>query len=314
MLKRILLLLIAGSFIAPLQAEPMTLLIPMYFYPRHYEPANYQWDDVAAAAEKVPVVAIVNPENGPGTGGPNSDYDVGLKALRDAGIKMIGYVSSDYARTDINVAKSMVDEYINNWPDVTGIFVDEVENDTIEDGYDYLAYYTALSQHIRSYPQLDLIVLNPGTDADHEYLDVGDVIVSFESQGFKWEDDETDSLQTNGEFPASRFAALVYDSGALDRAAIDAWVNLTAERNYGYLQFTDDPVWQALPTYFGELVDSVACKNGNSASCPANDANNGSTPSQPSSGNSGGGSVLFLPLLLGLLARRVNRQNGSLTA
>jgi hypothetical protein len=49
-------------------AVDLRIMIPLYIYPSWYSPALYVWDDVAAAASRVPVTAIINPHNGPNGG------------------------------------------------------------------------------------------------------------------------------------------------------------------------------------------------------------------------------------------------------
>ena len=64
------LLLVAAAFATPVtaadpSAKPRTtLLVPAYFYPAG--DGLQHWDDLLAAADRVPIVAIVNPASGPG--------------------------------------------------------------------------------------------------------------------------------------------------------------------------------------------------------------------------------------------------------
>ena len=68
------------------QAAELQVLIPWYNYPNHWVPESYLWDDLAASASQVPITAIVNPANGPGVGGPNADYLVGMAELASGGV------------------------------------------------------------------------------------------------------------------------------------------------------------------------------------------------------------------------------------
>ena len=77
-------------------AADVRILVPLYSYPAWYAPAAYVWDDVAAAAARVPVTAIINPDSGPGGGPPNSDYEHGLAEQRVAGVVLLGYVATGY--------------------------------------------------------------------------------------------------------------------------------------------------------------------------------------------------------------------------
>lgn len=313
MKKLLYLLLLASSVgIAPAHAAAgIRLLVPMYFYPASNDP---QWQAVADAASQVEIVAIVNPGNGLQdelSEGDHENYNEGQNLLHNAGVKMIGYVSSNYGCEPLAEVRQHVDEYFSHasFAYITGIFIDETENDLVNDGgsspcpgtvdagFDYQAYYAAIGEHIRSHARFDLIVCNPGTDVPAEYLGICDVIVSFESRGENLEADATGDGQLAADASPENYALLVYDSGVLDRNAVDAWLALAIERNYGYLHFTDDDGWSALPTYFGELVAAVECINVGTA-CEVE-------PAEERRGHSGGGAmVLVLGLLMLLQAMR----------
>src|ERR1041384_3178596 len=68
--------------------SPGGILVPAYFYPA----GNNYWSSLAQAAKKVPIIAILNPNSGPGAG-IDSNYVVAAKKLRDKGGRVIGYVS-----------------------------------------------------------------------------------------------------------------------------------------------------------------------------------------------------------------------------
>ncbi|WP_199317469.1 hypothetical protein [Planktothricoides raciborskii] len=48
--------------------QPLKIMIPLYSYPTWYNPENYIWPQVAAASIQVPIVAVINPNNGPSGG------------------------------------------------------------------------------------------------------------------------------------------------------------------------------------------------------------------------------------------------------
>lgn len=82
------------------EAGDLSILLPLYSYPNWYDgPSAYLWDDVAATGSSVPITAIINVNNGPGGGGPNSDFLRGLADLRAGGVSMIGYVFTKYGDT-----------------------------------------------------------------------------------------------------------------------------------------------------------------------------------------------------------------------
>ena len=74
-----------------LSAAPLGIMVPAYFYPA---PGGL-WDSLSNAATRVPLVAILNPYNGPDTS-QNPDYVAAVNAVRSAGGKVIGYVYTSY--------------------------------------------------------------------------------------------------------------------------------------------------------------------------------------------------------------------------
>src|SRR3954470_25031458 len=86
--------LLAGSPMAePAQAGEVTALVPAYFYPTWW--VGSPWDQLNAAAARIPLEAIMNPASGPG-GAPNSAYQYAVGQLQAAGGKVIGYVPTGY--------------------------------------------------------------------------------------------------------------------------------------------------------------------------------------------------------------------------
>ena len=88
-----LLATLAAAALLALQAgaHATGILVPAYFYPS-FDPAQSQWDEMtAAAASGVPVTAIMNVANGPGTA-VNSDYVAAVNAFKAAGGTVVGYV------------------------------------------------------------------------------------------------------------------------------------------------------------------------------------------------------------------------------
>src|SRR5438270_9908394 len=86
--------LAAGPIAAdPDQVSEVTVLVPAYFYPTWW--SGSPWDDLNAAAARIPVEAIMNPNSGPDTAA-NSDYRHAVDALQAAGGRVIGYVATGY--------------------------------------------------------------------------------------------------------------------------------------------------------------------------------------------------------------------------
>jgi len=71
---------------AALRAQALGILIPAYFDPG---PTGTNWDSLAAAAGRVPVAVIMNPNNGPSTSA-RSSYTKAIAKVRGAGGQVIG--------------------------------------------------------------------------------------------------------------------------------------------------------------------------------------------------------------------------------
>lgn len=230
----------------------LQVLIPLYSYPSWYQPSSYIWDDVGRAGSRVPTTAIINPDNGPGPGFPNSDYSHGMADLASAGVKIVGYVYTSYGARDLATVKSDIDQYTNS-PLVTGIFLDEAASATNQ-----LAYYQDLYAYIHARTNFMTVILNPGTQTTPEYLtqSAADTAVIFES-GTGWREYVPDPYVSS--LPANHFAALAYDCGSAE--AMRTNVDLAVHRNIGWVYVTTGNLpnpWDALPPYWDNLVDYVA--------------------------------------------------------
>src|SRR5215510_14169449 len=76
-------------------ADVTGIMIPLYTYP-----TDGTWAAVIqarAAHPKVPILAVINPNSGPGTS-KSSDYATGIGNLQTAGVTVIGYVPTGYAK------------------------------------------------------------------------------------------------------------------------------------------------------------------------------------------------------------------------
>jgi hypothetical protein len=86
-------------------------LIPMYVYPTYL--GSY-WDVIEANPANVGYI-IANPDTGPGTS-VNSDYTTHIGNMRARGIKVLGYVDTDYA----GIARSTVETTMTTWTSYYG--------------------------------------------------------------------------------------------------------------------------------------------------------------------------------------------------
>ena len=232
-------------------AAPMGILVPGYFDP----PGGF-WSELNFAATRVPLVAIMNPNNGPGrTQNPN--YVAAVNSLHTVGGHVIGYVSTSYAARDTNTVKADIDRYFGFYS-VDGIFLDEMTNDA---NTSHLNYYASLYQYIQKQGTNLLVVGNPGINTQEGYLTrpAADVLATFESNtGYPAL--VVDGWVTN--HLARQFSHLPYNVPSA--AAMTNYINLAASRNAGWIYVTDDALpnpWDTLPAYWTNEVNYIRSLN-----------------------------------------------------
>jgi hypothetical protein len=234
----------------------LKILLPLYIYPNWYDRDKYLWKQVALAAQKVPIVAIINPNNGPDNAPPNSDYQQGIKDLHQAGVKIVGYVPTNYTKRDLQAVKADIDLYIKHF-NVDGIFIDETANTQ-----DKLSYYQQIYQHIKSRSSRYQVILNPGTDIAESYIHepVADVLVIFENYQKVWANYHPPAYVKN--YASEHFAALVHT--AADRQLMTTTLDRAAKHKFGYIYITNDSTdtanqnpWDSLPSYWQAQVNYI---------------------------------------------------------
>ncbi len=234
----------------------LQILLPLYIYPNWYDRDKYIWKQVAVAAKKVPIVAIINPNNGPNNAPPNPDYQQGIKDLHQAGVKILGYVPTTYGKRDIRAVKADIEVY-NKYFNVDGIFVDETAN-----AQDKLNYYQQIYQYTKSRSSRYQVVINPGTDIIESYLHqpVADVSVNFENYQKVWNNYHPPAYMKN--YSPQHFAALVHTTD--DPNLMKNTIDRAAQNKFGYVYITNDSIdtanqnpWDTLPSYWQAQVDYI---------------------------------------------------------
>jgi len=234
-------------------AAGIALLVPAYF-----SPASGYWDQLSAASSRVPLVAIANIFNGPGTGAnPRSDYSQAFQSVRRAGGQVIGYVYSQYGARAADVVKADMLRWNQLYP-LDGFFVDEMSN-TPNTGL--LDYYADLAAYARSLKPQYQVIGNPGANTEEAYRirNTADVLTIFE--GDSSYANFTPSSWTQ-KYPPYQFANLVY--GISSATAMQSDLNLAISRRAGFVYVTDDILpnpWDRLPTYWTEEVTAVESSN-----------------------------------------------------
>jgi spherulation-specific family 4 protein len=110
----LLFLFCAGTLPAAEPEPRLSLLVPAYFYPAGE--GLKHWDRLIASSARVPVLAIVNPVSGPGDKADANYTKLLDRARRQAGLTLLGYVSTRYARRPLADVQADVDRWLRLYP------------------------------------------------------------------------------------------------------------------------------------------------------------------------------------------------------
>src|SRR5262249_40777508 len=226
---------------------------PAYFYPT--SAGMNAWQRLMEAASKVRVVAIANVDSGPGDQ-LDQGYSLVIRKANERGLKVIGYISTDYASRDLDKVKNEMDRWVHFYPTIHGFFFDH-QSPHAQD----VNYYLELRNYARFKIKNKeaLIVTNPGAICDEEYFakDVSDVTCIFASPE-NVEQFNPPILRKN--YSPTRFAILPYhitSAQAMRQIIRDAIV-----KRIGYVYISDGPRtnnnWGQLPSYWDDEVKEVS--------------------------------------------------------
>ncbi len=235
-------------------AAKLQALVPLYLYPQTTN-GRSNWFPLVEAARKIPVVAIINPNSGPGDK-PNVDYAQGLKILHQGGVKTIGYVATNYGKRPIDQVKSEIDLYDAHF-NVQGIFFDEGASDAKQHNY-----YAEIYRYAKSKKKLQQVIVNPGTQIDEVYFSkpAADQAVVFENFGREWPLYKPSAYLNK--YDRQHFALMLH--GVTDRANMQSYIDLAVKRNIGYVYITNDSdsnPWDSLPSYWPAEVEAIRRQN-----------------------------------------------------
>ena len=227
------------------------VMVPLYTYP-----TSSTWDSVAKTKTNypsVPIIAIVNPSNGPG-GSKDSNYAAGIQKLQSAGVTVLGYVYTGYGSRSSTTIKADISAW-NSWYKVNGIFFDEMSNTGGKE-----TYYKSLSDYAKSLSSA-YTVGNPGADTASSYIGTMDNIIIYENSGLP-------SLSSLGgwhsNYDKKNFSIIPYAVGSLDRTYVSS-----ASSKVGYIYITNDNLpnpWDSVPSYLSDLASAVNTANGATSS------------------------------------------------
>jgi hypothetical protein len=238
--------LAALALLSLYQARATGIIMPIYGN------TAAQFNAAVSAAQKVSMIAVINPDDGPSSR-KVSGISNQVARLKGAGAITAGYISTVYGSVSSSSVISQIDRYVS-WYKVNGIFLDEMSDRTGKISYYRTIYNHAKSKGLR-------VVGNPGTFVPNGYSSVADILVTYEDRLSAGWNSHKQASWTNGQ-PVSKFAAVVYSAPSSSmRGIVDRAIKL----RYGWVFATDgsggDPFGRA-PSYIAAQADYVRQKNG----------------------------------------------------
>ena len=247
MARRLIVLFVATLLAGTAGAERVA--VPSYFYP------GPLWTELEGGAPTVGL-AIINPNSGPGpTADPN--YAAQVTHTRAAGITVIAYVYTSYGARSAAAVEADIDAYYAQYPDLDGIFIDEVSSDCR-----LIPYYSALDVYVKAKGGAGVTVLNPGNPVPECHATAGDILLTFEGSYATYLGFTPSGWETG--YADTKFWHLVYDATA---AEMPNAVALATSRHAGWVYVTDDRLpnpWDTLPPYWTSELAEV---RGNAGEC-----------------------------------------------
>lgn len=228
------------------------MIIP---FPRSQE----QWNEII---ENAPQGSLIFPTftsgadyKDPATGTIDPTLPENIRKAVAAGLKPIGYVTTDGDTKDINEVKREIDNWYNA-ADVQGIYLGASGK---PDGSGYAedpqseAYFNEIARYIHEkggIAAINGVYGRSPSGANPDYIKTFDVQGTFEGN---LSDFEKNRNQPTWElnYSADKFAAFVSDVGLNDLARIE---DILEKENKGYIYITDLD-YGANPTYFKNEID-----------------------------------------------------------
>eukprot|EP00903_Cladosiphon_okamuranus_P011147 g10521.t1 len=233
----------------------------------------------AGHSSTVSFSVVINPNSGPGDSSEDG-YTTGMTELVNAGVEVLCYVPTGFGSTDVSQVTRDIDAYESFYPSLCGGYFFDEGPGTEENTWKYTYYYN----HAQLVSGSDsTVVVNPGVRPHDSLYNIGDlyavenpdmggqvVITSFENTFEVFVDGSQQYPDQEVPFPPRyvqdrhMHSILVY---AAYFSTLKEYLDWTVFQlycaNWGYVFFTDDTFgddenpWDALPSYFMELLEAV---------------------------------------------------------
>jgi Spherulation-specific family 4/Domain of unknown function (DUF4214) len=251
--------------------SPLGIIVPAYFAPGNGGPGGIGdgWAAMAAAASKVSITAIFNPNSGPASSASPA-YASAFTNLEAAGGKVVAYVSTDNGNANGTAPLATVENdvmtYLTQYPgQIDGFMLDQMLVTPTT-----LPYYNNLFSYVKSLSASLTVIGNPGQPylngtTPEQYLGVADVFNIFEGTNASYASFPTGQTWYQS-YPSDRFSNIIYDvpadsDNSSTSSAMQADVSLAAAQDIGFVYITNTSggnPYQELPSYWNQEVDTVA--------------------------------------------------------
>jgi hypothetical protein len=227
------------------------MAIPGYF-PLTPQGAN-DWAAMVGAAP-VGALTVADLGNGPddGTHSTNPTLNSRIASAQSAGMIVLGYVYTAYTTNPIASVQADIDHWYAWYPQIDGIFVDEVTTNAA-DAQAPGGYYAQLYSYIKGKGGKAIVVANAGAQGPEVFMSVCDIYLNYENDNAVTPYASFTPAPWTANYDPSRFWHLVYNVTAL--SDMQSVVALSKGKNAGYLFVTDQSgsgnTWGTLPQTVG---------------------------------------------------------------
>lgn len=175
---------------------------------------------------------------------------------------VIGYVDTDYGQISIATVESQIKAWYSFYPgNIAGIFFDRASDTIPGTTTSNVSYYRTLDSYVhKNHGDNDEAVLNYGASPGSGWMfassnaNNADIVVTFESDYDTYLTWTPAAWQAS--YPASDFAALIYNTGESADPQPASACSALAQQNIGYVYV--GTWYDALPPYFsGFLADAA---------------------------------------------------------
>ncbi len=238
------------------------MLVPLYSYP-----TSQSWSrliGIKNANPSVPIIAIVNPDSGPGIR-PDPNFTRGINSLKSAGIIVLGYVYTGYGAVNISTVDGEINDY-KKWYGVDGIMFDGMNSSSSD-----IDYYSNIKSNA-SAEGFNFTVGDPGTSFSGNYIGLMDSFVVYEGLGLP--PLALMESRTSG-YPRSDFAVIAYGVKNFNASYLSE-----LSKYAGWIYLTDNSSsnpYASIPQYEGNFVSELSSINSNMSTSQ----NTTKQPSQP---------------------------------